>query len=96
MALLRARPRLWTLVHLTSIHTMRPTTLRTLTWATVAAAVVSALWLAAVEPDPGAMLRVTVLPAALRPPGGPSEPRAATATTRLSGESALTRQQRHR
>ena len=44
------------------IHTMRPTALQTLTWATVAAAVASALWLAAVESDPGVTLRLTALP----------------------------------
>ena len=41
---------------------MRPTALQTLTWATVAAAVASALWLAAVESDPGVTLRLTALP----------------------------------
>jgi hypothetical protein len=38
---------------------MRPIALRTLTWATVAAAVLSALWLAATDGDPGEMLRPT-------------------------------------
>jgi hypothetical protein len=38
---------------------MRPPVLRTLTWMTVAAAVASALWLAAVSGDPGIALRLT-------------------------------------
>jgi hypothetical protein len=41
---------------------MRPITLRALTWATVAAAVASALWLASVDTDTdvASALRVTV------------------------------------
>jgi hypothetical protein len=39
---------------------MRPITLRALTWATVAAAVASAVWLAAAEGDTATALRVTV------------------------------------
>jgi len=58
---------------------MRPTVLQTLTWATVAAAVASALWLAAIEPDPVATLRLTALPAALMSLVRPSEPPAADA-----------------
>lgn len=54
------------------IHTMRPITLQTLTWATVAAAVVSALWLAAVDSDPGTTLRLTALPSTLLAPFGTS------------------------
>ena len=50
---------------------MRRTVLQTLTWATVAAAVVSALWLAIAEAEPGVMLRVTALPAGLLSPGPP-------------------------
>ena len=44
---------------------MRPVTLKALTWATVAAAVASALWLAVFDGDATAMLRWT---AALLPP----------------------------
>ena len=40
-------------------HVMRPIALRTLTWATVAAAVLSALWLVATDSDPSAILRPT-------------------------------------
>ena len=43
---------------------MRPITLKALTWATVAAAIASALWLAIVDGDATAMLRWT---AALMP-----------------------------
>lgn len=46
---------------------MRPIALKTLTWATVAAAVASAVWLAAVDADPGTTLRLTGLPTALLP-----------------------------
>lgn len=55
------------------IHTMRPITLQTLTWVTVAAAVASALWLAAVESDPGTSLRLTALPSiqSIRPGDSP-------------------------
>ena len=45
---------------------MRPLALRTLTWATVAAAVASAVWLAAVEGGPGTTLRLTASPPAAR------------------------------
>lgn len=38
---------------------MRPITLKALTWATVAAAIASALWLAAFDGDATAMLRWT-------------------------------------
>jgi len=48
---------------------MRPIALKALTWATVAAAVASALWLAAVEADPAATLRLTASPAPLLPLG---------------------------
>ena len=66
------------------IHTMRPITLQTLTWVTVAAAVASALWLAAVESDPGTSLRLTALPSIrLVQPGDPS----------LGGDAARRRQQ---
>lgn len=60
---------------------MRPLALRTLTWATVAAAVASALWLAAGAGDPGATLRLTAAPDALLPlarPGAPGIERVAT------------------
>lgn len=40
---------------------MRPITLKTLTWATVAAAVASALWLAAVEAERGVDGRLPAL-----------------------------------
>ena len=39
---------------------MRPITLRALTWATVAAAVASAVWLASVDSDSATALRVTL------------------------------------
>jgi hypothetical protein len=48
---------------------MRPLALQTLTWATVIAAVVSALWLAAVESEPGSMLHLTAAASSLRPLG---------------------------
>lgn len=41
---------------------MRPNALKALTWATVAAAVASALWLAMVEAELGSTWRVTVAP----------------------------------
>jgi hypothetical protein len=44
---------------------MRRIDLKVLTWATVVAAVVSALWLAAGGPDPVTTQRLTALPAAL-------------------------------
>jgi len=47
---------------------MRPILLRTLTWATLAAAVLSALWLASVETDPGATLRQAGRRSAQAPP----------------------------
>lgn len=53
---------------------MRPITLQALTWATVAAAVASALWLAAVDSDPGTTLRLTALSSSLlaRPGDSPA------------------------
>jgi hypothetical protein len=42
-----------------TIHTMRPLALQTLTWATVIAAVASAMWLAVVESHHGSTLRWT-------------------------------------
>ncbi len=42
---------------LRTIHTMRPLALQTLTWATVIAAVASAMWLAVVESNHGSTLR---------------------------------------
>ena len=44
---------------------MRPSALRTLTWATIAAAVASALWLAVVDTDPSTTLRFTALHASV-------------------------------
>ncbi|MES2960608.1 MAG: hypothetical protein V4792_20635 [Pseudomonadota bacterium] len=41
---------------------MRPLALRVLTWATLAAAVASALWLAAAEADPTVTLRLAAMP----------------------------------
>ena len=41
---------------------MRPSALKTLTWATVAAAVASALWLALVEAELGSTWRLTFAP----------------------------------
>ena len=60
---------------------MRPLALRALTWATVAAAVASALWLAAGAGDPGATLRLTAAPDVLLPlarPGAAGMERVAT------------------
>ena len=65
MALWRGATRLGLSLAPRSIHTMRPVTLKALTWATVAAAVASALWLAVFDGDATAMLRWT---AALLPP----------------------------
>jgi hypothetical protein len=42
--------------------TMRPLTLKAMTWTTVVAAVASALWLAAVESDQGSALRKASTP----------------------------------
>ena len=53
---------------------MRPLTLKVLTWATVAAAVASALWLAAVGVDDGPLLRLEAPSTAAVPLGWPSEP----------------------
>lgn len=61
---------------------MRPTALQTLTWATVAAAVASALWLAAVDTGPGTELRLTALPPAWLPLARPAEPATAAAAAR--------------
>ena len=60
---------------------MRPIALKVLTWATVAAAVVSALWLAAVESDQGSVWRLTNAPPAALPWPWPSEPVVAGNTT---------------
>jgi hypothetical protein len=64
------RPTAW---RVPIIHTMRRIDLKVLTWATVAAAVASALWLAAVESDP-VTARLTALPAALMSLVRPHEP----------------------
>jgi len=53
---------------------MRPLALKVLTWATVAAAVASALWLAAIETDQGPLLRLAAPSTAAVPLGWPSEP----------------------
>ena len=53
---------------------MRPIALKVLTWATVAAAVASALWLAAVEADHGPLLRLAASSTAAVPLGWPSDP----------------------
>lgn len=41
---------------------MRPSAIKALTWATVAAAVASALWLALIEVELGSSWRVTLAP----------------------------------
>ena len=85
-------PKLARLVRPRQIHTMRPTALQTLTWATVAAAVASALWLAAVEPDPGVTLRLTALPSTLLSLARPGESsKAADAARRRSNDPAAAR-----
>ena len=76
---------------------MRPIALQTLTWATVAAAVVSALWLAAVEPDQGSALRITGSPPAALPWPWPSEPAATgDAASRRADDPAAVRRRPQR
>jgi len=65
------RPTAW---RVPIIHTMRRIDLKVLTWATVVAAVASALWLAAGGHDPVTMQRLTALPAGLMSLIRPSEP----------------------
>ena len=80
------------------IHAMRRIALQTLTWATVAAAVASAVWLAAVEGDPGATFRLTAkgVPG-LMPLAAPGQPMiAAAATARLQRDGAAGRPQPRR
>ncbi len=72
---------------------MRPIALQTLTWATVAAAVASALWLAAAESDPGATLRLTALPPALLPLTRPNEPAPTAAVRRRNHDPAAQQRQ---
>jgi len=72
---------------------MRPIALHALTWTTVAAAVASALWLAAVEPDPGAALRMTAFRPKLLPLAAPGERVAAAREARRHlGADASSRQ----
>ena len=75
---------------------MRRIALQTLTWATVAAAVASAVWLAAVEGDPGATLRLTAkgVPGLMPAPGQAMI--AAAATARLQRDGAAGRSQPRR
>ncbi len=75
---------------------MRPTALQTLTWATVAAAVASALWLAVVESDPGATLHLTASSAGLLPLARRSNPAAMGIARRRDNESASNRLQPQR
>jgi len=70
---------------------MRPIALKALTWATVVAAVASALWLAAVEADPAAALRLTASPSLLLPLG---QFGAAVAAARQTDSDAATAQPR--
>jgi hypothetical protein len=62
---------------LEKLHKMRPTTLQALTWATVAAAVASALWLAIVEAEQRPTLRLMATPPAAQQSTWPVEPAAA-------------------
>lgn len=65
---------------------MRPTALRALTWATVAAAVASALWLALVEVEMGVPWRITALPPGMVATAGPGERVAMGDAPRRRGE----------
>ena len=77
---------------------MRRIALQTLTWATVAAAVASAVWLAAVEGDPGGTLRLTTRAVpGLMPLAAPGQAMiAAAATGRLQRDGAAGRSQPRR
>jgi len=62
----------WALLE--KLHKMRPIALQALTWATVAAAVASALWLAAVEAEQRPTLRLMGTPPAALQSMWPVEP----------------------
>lgn len=69
-----------------TIHTMRPLALQTLTWATVIAAVASAMWLAAVESQHGSSLRWTASSLSALPLPWTVGPSAADVAARRSAE----------
>lgn len=70
----------------TTIHTMRPLALQTLTWATVIAAVASAMWLAVVESNHGSTLRLTATSLRVLPLPWATGPAADNTAARLSAE----------
>lgn len=69
-----------------TIHTMRPLALQTLTWATVIAAVASAMWLAVVESNHGSTLRLTASSLSALPLPWTVGPTAADVAARRSAE----------
>ena len=78
---------------------MRPNALKALTWATVAAAVASALWLSIIEAELGAVWRVTVAPSAPRsalPAAGTPGPRGRARERHVGQQQRATHQIFHR